>query len=315
MFFRKPTWGFVMRLSRLSAPATAVAVLFALAGCGGGGDATEATAQEESALVAMQRVADNTRNVDSASYTFSLDGSGSLAIGAKGSGAYQTKPDLAMKMVFDRITVAGQAMPGGMEQRIVGDTMYLKMGLLGGILGGKGASSWIKIPLSAAGDQAGLQGMLSQSRQVDPREQLQLLIASENVRKVGTEKVNGVDTTHYMAELDADDLADSKLDSETREQLQKAYGSAGVGKIGVDVWVDSQDQARRFVTTAPTSAGDVRMTLDFTDYGKPLEIVAPEGASDAGISGLLDNLKHSDDGSRGEDGADGADGESVVKVS
>jgi hypothetical protein len=295
LILRNPTWGFVMRLSRLPAPVAAAAMLIALAGCGSsGGTATEATNQDDTALVAMQRVADNTRNVDSASYTFSLAGTGSLAIGAKGSGAYQTKPALAMKMVFDEITVAGQAMPGGMEQRIVGDTMYLRMGLLGGILGGKTGSSWMKVPLSSAGSEAGLDGMLSQARQVDPREQLQLLIASNNVHKVGTEKVNGVDTTHYAAELDSNDLAnESKLDATTRDQLQKAYSSAGVGKIGVDVWVDSDDQARRFVTTAPTSAGDVRMTLDFTDYGKALDIAVPDGATDAGISGLFDNLVHS----------------------
>jgi hypothetical protein len=153
----------------------------------------------------------------------------------------------------------------------------------------------MKVPLSSADSQAGLDGMLSQARQVDPREQLQLLIASDNVHKIGTEKVNGVDTTHYAAELTSDDLAkESKLDATTRDQLQKAYSSAGLGKIGVDVWVDSDDQARRFVTTAPTSAGDVRMTLDFTDYGKPLDIAVPEGATDAGISGLFDNLTHSD---------------------
>lgn len=305
-----------MRLSRLPAPVAAAAMLLTLAGCGSGGDgATEATKQDDSALVAMQRVADNSRNVDSASYTFDLAGTGGLAIGAKGSGAYQTKPALAMKMVFDSIAVAGQTMPGGMEQRIVGDTMYLKMGLLGGILGGKVGASWIKVPLSSAGDQAGLEGMLSQARQVDPREQLQLLLASENVHKVGKEKVNGVDTTHYAADLDSADLAgESKLDTKTRDELQKAYGAAGVGKIGVDVWVDSDDQARRFVTTAPTSAGEIRMTLNFTDYGKPLEIAVPEGATDAGVSGLLDNMTHSE-GRNGADGADGADGASVVKSS
>jgi hypothetical protein len=282
-----------MRLSRLPAPAAATVLLFALAGCGGGDAATEEAAPEQSALVAMQRVAENTRNVDSASYTFSLAGTGALAIGAKGSGAYQTKPELAMKMVFDEFKVAGQAIPGGMEQRIVGDTMYLRMGMLGSMMGGKSGDSWVKVPLSST-DGEGLSSMLSQSQQVNPREQLQLLLASEDVHEVGKEKVNGVDTTHYAAELDADDLAKaSELDDDTRSQLQKAYGTAGVGKIGVDVWVDSDDQARRFVTLAPTGAGDVRMTLDFTDYGKDLDISAPEGATDAGISGLLDNLTHS----------------------
>ncbi len=70
------------------------------------------------------------------------------------------------------------------------------------------------------------------------------------------------------------------------------YSSVGVGKIGVDVWVDSEDRARRFVTTAPSMAGNLRMTLNFTDYGKTLDIGAPEGATDFAIPGLLNSMTH-----------------------
>lgn len=55
-----------------------------------------------------------------------MTGSSDGNMSATGTMQYRTKPDLAYSMNFAQMTVAGQSM-SGMEQRLVGRTMYMKM--------------------------------------------------------------------------------------------------------------------------------------------------------------------------------------------
>jgi hypothetical protein len=266
---------------RVAAAAVAAA---ALAGCGGSGSGSGETVTGEalSPAAAMARVASSVESVESSAYTFEL--AAAAGISMKGHGAFRTKPDLAMSMVFDKMSMGPISMGTGMEQRVIGDTLYVRGGMFG-----MGGDKWMKISFAEAGEASGtdVKSMMSQVTQADPRRQLQALLAAGDVREVGEEKVDGVSTTHYTGEVSASGVASSpQLDATVRDELQKAYAAAGMGDMHVDVWVDDEHRARKFVSTSPTKLGDVRMTMTFSDYGKAVEISAPPADEVSDLSGL-----------------------------
>jgi hypothetical protein len=60
-----------------------------------------------------------------------------------------------------------------------------------------GGAEWMKLDLS---EQVG-----AQMQSPDPRDQLKLLRSSEDVERLGTERVRGAPTTHYKATVDQGD--------------------------------------------------------------------------------------------------------------
>lgn len=189
----------------------------------------------------------------SASYTFTLDGTEGLAVGAAGTGSYRTTPDLAMRMVFDEFSFAGVALPGGMEERVVGGAVYVRSGLL------ETGEEWARMPLEGTATGPGdLDRLLARAREaaLDPAgAPLSFLLDAGRLRAVGTEAVGGRLTTHFAGEL--------------------RPGQVGISRVGMDVWVGADGRARRFVALAPTPAGQIRMALTFTDTAAaPIEAPA-----------------------------------------
>ena len=264
------------RSFRIAAAATACVAVLAGCGSGSGTGDESVTTDAMTPAAAMQRVASSVKTVASSSYTFEMAGAG---VAMKGHGAYSTKPDLAMQMVFDSMSMGGMNMGslgGGMEQRIIGDTLYMRGGALSML--GAGGGKWMKISFGKVGDVSGIdiKSMMTQATQADPRQQIQALLAAGNVESVGKETVDGVSTTHYTGDLDVAALAGAaQLDDATKDELKKSYDAAGMKDTHLDVWVDDDFQARRFMSTSETPMGDVKMTMNFTDYGKTVDIAAP----------------------------------------
>jgi hypothetical protein len=271
--------------------AAAAACLVVVAGCGGGGGET-VTTEALTPTAAMEKVASSVKSVETSSYTFEMAGAG---LSMKGHGAFRTKPEPAMQMVFDSMSMGGSAGGlglgnmgdlGGMEQRIIGDTLYMRGAFLSMLGGGQ---KWMKLSFGELGAAAGmnLKSMMTQATQADPRAQLQALLAAGDVKSVGTETIDGVKTTHYTGEVDVADLAkNAQIDDRTRAELENSYTAAQMGTTHLDVWIDESFQARRFVSTSDTPMGDVTMTMNFTDYGKAVEISAPPAAEVMDMSSL-----------------------------
>jgi len=87
-----------------------------------------------------------------------------------------------------------------------------------------------------------------------------LIKASKNVEKVGSEEIRSVTTTHYRAHLDK-----SKLGNDGRAEVPDA----------VDVWVDEEGLPRR--VSVPFGAGDgaPAEVVDLFDFGVPVDVHAP----------------------------------------
>jgi len=184
-----------------------------------------------------------------------------------GSGDFRNDPQLG------RMTVRFKAgaLDGEMTQVMKGWRVYMTSPFFAGVL--PQGKTWMSFDLQQAGKAAGVD--FSSLAAQTPAQTLQQLKASGDVRKVGTETVDGVESTHYTATLDP-----AKIPNGAR--LQKLTGAS---YRPVDVWVDNDDHIRRmhmaYSTSGAGAAGvstSSEMTMTFSDYGKNVEVAVPTDA-------------------------------------
>ena len=115
--------------------------------------------------------------------------------------------------------------------------------------------------------------------------------ASDNVQKVGTDTVNGVEATHYHATIDLGKRIDAaKVPPALREHVRQLWTKSGVSAptLPVDVWVDGEGRVVRMKMdmdlsaymggvsgTSGATAPTITMTLDLSKFGEPVTVTAP----------------------------------------
>lgn len=172
---------------------------------------------------------------------------------------------------------------------MVGDAIYMKIPQLSSMLGGK---QWGELKLSSMGSMGSTyQSMLDSVKNTDPTQQLEPLLASGDLRKVGTETVDGVQADHYSGTVDvATELnsvqATKNLTAAQLAQLKSMLQEAGVSKETFDVWITSDGLLVRQTVSATTSAGPTKTDMHMSDWGKPVSISAPPADQVADISSL-----------------------------
>ncbi|HET6858693.1 MAG TPA: hypothetical protein VFH94_16590 [Streptomyces sp.] len=151
-----------------------------------------------------------------------------------------------------------------------------------------GKKPWIKIDLKKAAQQGGAGG---ESQASDPADSAGFAkgVTDKDVKKVGSEKVGGTDTTRYRVVVDVDKLAAD--DPAKAEQMKKQIGPT----LPMDVWLDDGGRIRRqqldMEIKAPKDAAakgpqkaNVRTVIEFSDFGTELEVEAPAAAQTADMT-------------------------------
>ncbi|MQA97146.1 MAG: LppX_LprAFG lipoprotein [Streptosporangiales bacterium] len=268
--------------------ATGAALAISLTGCfgaeksggaaeGGSGGSSGTEQKPMSPLEVVAASAQKTKTADTFKSLFSMKiktAEGNVAM--KGRMAYRTKPDMAFDQNISSMQMGGRKLPGGMRQVLINDVIYMKMQMLSSMTGGK---PWLKMSLADLEQKSGINvdQLMEQSQQMNPVTNTQMLTSSKDAKKVGTEEVGGVQTTHYTGTYDPE-ASMAKLDPKTREAAQKAM--AGMKDMKFDLWVDDQQLPRKMVlrgkvASKETGAGSMAMTMLFSDFGEPVNISAP----------------------------------------
>jgi hypothetical protein len=220
------------------------------------------------AVQVLQQISQKSSKTDTVSMDMSIDGTiAKRSTKSHVTGQVRYRPTLAESLTMD------SGATGQMQLMLIDGTMYLKSPALASLSKGK---PWIKISLKELGSKSGLDlgSLLDQAQQSNPAEQTKLFTASKDARKVGTETVDGVQTTHYTGTVDLKDGL-AALDAKAREQYKQQYSKLGTNKVGFDVWVDGDSLPRKMVNKIKISQGEVNTTILFRDYGKPVTITAP----------------------------------------
>jgi hypothetical protein len=274
-----------MNRRRASVVVSSLLAVGLLAGCGGGG--STAATDKLTPVAAVQRAAEKA-SAESAKYTMEMTGPG---INVRGTGAYRGGSDPVATMAFDNVSAMGMSFGKGVEYRMVGKAMYVKLG-----------ADWIEVPVDAKGAKVDL-GPMDSSAFTDPVGALKKMLDTSDVTEVGTETIDGARTTHYRARTEMDGAfgkqdrkgSNSELGAELEKALQKQLGAIlGGGTASADVWIDDAYRARRFVLDIPMLGG-MKLTVNISDYGKPVNVEAPADAKS------FDDKNLSLDGLLGED--------------
>ncbi|MER5942960.1 hypothetical protein ABT121_37350 [Streptomyces sp. NPDC001928] len=266
-----------MRLSvRAAARAALPAAALLLAGCGTGSGA-EQPAAGSSAADAVTRAVEKSESVTSLHYrvTGQFPERGRIA----DEGTVRTKPVVASL----RTTNLSGDERGTTELRLVGGVLYGSA--TSDMVERIGGRHWINYgPAANFTTDSGLRmdvGSLRDQVGRNPAREAAFLATAQDVKKVGDEKVDGTDTTHYAGTAAIDDLRTSlkeiedKATREGRERSLDQYDKAGVDELTLDVWIDGDDRVKRVRTQGFGRHGALDLTFTFLEYGKSVTVRAP----------------------------------------
>jgi hypothetical protein len=173
--------------------------------------------------------------------------------------------------------------------------MYMRMPFLSKQL--PGGAEWVKLDVEELAKRQGVQlpgfGSIGQN---DPSAFLDFLkAATPDLRNLGPAKIDGVETTHYLARIDLNRYV-SRLPKAQRKQLEPAlaqldqFTSGGQVRPLVDAWVDAEGLVRRFAMTLSLPSGtqqaEMSLQMDLHDFGTSVEVTAPPADKVADLGAL-----------------------------
>ncbi|MZF86827.1 DUF1396 domain-containing protein [Streptomyces sp. SID5643] len=271
---------------RTSIPAAGLGALLLAAGAVGCGSEES---PEMTPAAAVAKAAKNTEDITSLQYR--MKGTVPESGRVEGEAAMRLKPTIAMSM---KMQAPDQAAGESVEIRLVDKAMYLGGGAeMAKQMDGK---RWLKFDLSGSDAAKDLDKMGSTSQaEQNPAAQSTFLTGAKDVKKVGSEKVDGVETTHYTGTATLADLRASLKDSkgETREQREKSlkqFEKLGVDKLTMDMWVDGDEHTKQFRMKGQADKGPMDMTITFLDYNKPVTVKAPPAGEVADLGEMFKEL-------------------------
>jgi hypothetical protein len=186
-----------------------------------------------------------------------------------------------------------------MQARYMPDAYYAKMG--DKFARQAGGRHWIRYGYDDLARLGGSSGayLKDQMQNTTPNQSVKLLLASGDVKKVGSEKVRGVDTTHYSGTVDVADLVgkNSSLSAGQLAGVKKQLTQDGVDTETVDIWVDGKDLLVKTAVKGRMSAGEYSQTGYYSDYGVKASATRPPAGDTQDFKQLLKQQKQNGSGS------------------
>lgn len=238
-----------------------LAAPLALAACGGG---SSGSALKIDPVAYVKHAAHNTAEMPSEHMTLNM---AVLVEGQKitvqGSGDYTNRPLRGTLNVS--MSVFGRDMKFNAVED--GTTIYMHSPLMTPLPSGR---SWVKIDLQkAVSSKSGIDysSLMSQS----PASALQQLEAAGSVKSLGTETIDGVDTTHYQV---------TNLDFSKLPQGAKVDALAHPKFGPIDAWIGTNDGYvyRESLSVAYSVAGrsaSMTMRVDLSKFGEDVNVSIP----------------------------------------
>ncbi|TDD85388.1 LppX_LprAFG lipoprotein [Actinomadura darangshiensis] len=260
----------------VAAGGTAVGAALLLSGCNGDGSGDSGN-MKLSANQALLKASEKTGKTDTFKADLTVTGTGDGGGKVHADGQFRLRPSLQFSAKLDEFSKNGQTVPGAKGQAIFKDnTLYAKVPQLARFV--SGGKQWVKIDVNQVAQRTGfdVQSLVGQVQKVDPAEQTKMFTGSKDARRVGTETVDGVKTTHYTGTVTVDDAL-KQLDAQARQKVEKWLPKDRAnGKINFDLWTDGDNLPRKLVSKATGSQGENgTVTVLYSDYGKSFGVNPP----------------------------------------
>jgi len=244
-----------------------------VAGCGGGGGKSASASD-------IAKAAKKTTQRGSLEADFTIAGQG---LKGSGSGVFNTGKQRSGQLTM-KVTANGRETP--VETIVSGDTFYMRSPVFARAVGqGK---EWIKLDLGTITQQRGvdLSGLLDASP--TPANALAYLEGTVDVKKIGSESVRSVDTTHYAVNADLRRAVD-RASGVTRRALQQVIAQTGIRKLPLDVWLDANGYIRKVRYDEHSGRRQAaHVSIELHDFGPAVAIAPPPSDS---VVDLLQRLQ------------------------
>ncbi len=282
---------------KVALAAAAVVALGTLSACGHGdskassGSSAGGNAPVADAMTALRIAAGKTGQQDSAKIngTTTLSGMSTTMNGAIDWSSGLTGR-IGIKMTGGATASTGQLGDNGtIEALYTPDAMYMDMGT--SMAQADGGKPWVKYSFDAMAKMAGGSGtaLKEEMQNANPTLSVKLLIASGDVRAMGSETVDGTRTTHYSGVLDVDKMvgAQKGLDAATAKSMKTQLTAQGITTDHIDVWVDGNGLLVKKVENARTSKGTIDSTAFYSDYGVKVSVTPPPASKTEDAAAMM----------------------------
>jgi hypothetical protein len=260
----------MMNPKRISTALVALACAGALSACGASAASTTASLTKESFASSVAMATSRATSVH-VSGTVSAHG---MAIAIKGDLAIKGK---SISDVVARLDVTSAMPRASATVLITSGAVYLRTS--GFPMPMKSSKPWIEADLTGPGNPVGSFYKQTMSR-INPAMMAKAFRAMTSLQRIGTAKVQGVETTHYAVTVDTakvlrllrtrSPLGNSA--SEARKYLPKTFR--------YDVWLDASQRPVRI----KGAYSGVSVDMTFTSWGKPVSVHAPPASQVSKIS-------------------------------
>ncbi len=283
MFFRftRPQWGAIVITAGALAAAgcSSSSAQGTPAAKGSGNPSASSSGASVTVTQAIALAGHNAGKVTSFAATVNVQTTGAAATNISGTLQERTAPSPLVVANFSNVTAQGQSIPGGIQEILNSNAIYLKLAQLSKQTG----KPWIEIPASELSQLSGASfSQLLQNDNSNPLVQTQMLASSTDVKKVGTTTLGGVPVTEYTGTYPVS-AGLAKLPASDRTKVAQQLQALGLQTEHFTIWLDRSQQVRKIVTSAQGSKVQVASTIQVTSINGPVSAVIPPASQTATV--------------------------------
>jgi hypothetical protein len=238
-----------------------VLALLALLGAGCGGGGASASASD------IAGAAKKTARSGSLEADFQISGAG---LNGSGSGVFNTGKSRSGQLTMT-VTASGRQIP--VDTIVTGNVLYMRSPVFAQTL--TGGKQWIKVDLAELAKQRGTDLSSFLNASPTPTNALAYLAGATDVKKVGSESVQGAKSTHYNVTVDLQRAA-SRAQGDVRASLERVISQSRLKTLPLDVWVDGSGYIRKVnYEEHAGGAQPAEVTMELHDFGTSVSIKPP----------------------------------------
>ena len=265
--------------------------LVALAACAAEADRSMLTIGAEAAAL-VRAAPDTAAEVTTARFELAVEVvAGAEAVTMRATGAVD-RPAGRLGLDLELPSLGAVAPAGGdtsVQVVMDGGTTYVRMPLLTSLTGTDG---WLALDSEAVAgfDESGL----LDPGTADPTATLEVLReVADRVERLGEDRVRGVPTTRYRAEVDLEAVMGANPAASRFLALGDPAASPDLRAVPVEVWLDDAGLVHRLVVTLAAEGEPVSasLTLELFDHGQPVDIAVPPADQVTPGDGLTGSLR------------------------
>jgi hypothetical protein len=224
------------------------------------------SAVQETPQKAISLAAEESRRVNTMAANFSEQVGNPVIATTSATAQLQLRPVL---LANESLHTSANGQKVAVDEIVTAKAVYIKEST------SQSSKPWVEVPFSELGGSLGssISALLQDAQNANPAQQTEVLTASKNVHVVGTQVVNGVETTHYSGTVSAS-TALSKLPANVRKGLAPLLKLI-TGDIRFDVWIDAQHVTRKLIERETVEGEPATVTLNVTAVNQPVQIAPP----------------------------------------